>query len=580
MKKLFLFYFLLLFIGLGRSFAQGENFTSKQVINANTPAGHFRQPFAMVMGPDDSLWVTEKRGYVTRVNRFNGGKTQLLDIHNKVRFTTSVSGGVVTAINQDGMFGIALHPELNLGTGNDYVYLAYCYDSSGLRRTKIVRYNYNRSIPSLTGEVTLLKGIPASTDHNSGRLVIGNMGTATTPNYQLFYTAGDQGANQFSNSCDTIESQYTPTAAQMAVGDLSRYCGKILRINLDGSIPADNPFFNGVQTHIYTMGHRNPQGLAFERDANGVLVPGGKLYSCEQGPAVDDEINLIQNGKNYGWPRVAGRLDNNWYRYYSWNAGGDCSSYSGECSVQQTTLGIQESTFSDPNYEDPIFDMYPETPTGGTGCNWLTNPTVAPSSLAYYYFTDKIPGWSNGLLVSTLKTSALLRLRLDADGDAIAAGTDTVQYFKNTSALNRFRDIVVANDGITFYILTDSVGSTSGPSAGSDGGVTDRGSILEYQYTGIVLALGPPPVHARNSRIDFKIYPVPTAKILYVESKEDVAAPLVYHIYDVAGKSLMEGSSNHDKFSINVEQLTKGMYIIKVFDNNEINIATKKIIKD
>ena len=74
--------------------------------------------------------------------------------------------------------------------------------------------------------------------------------------------------------------------------------GKVLRLNLDGSIPKDNPSFNGVVSHIYTLGHRNPQGLAF--------APNGKLLQSEQGPNSDDEINLVLKGGNYGWPNVAG----------------------------------------------------------------------------------------------------------------------------------------------------------------------------------------------------------------------------------------------------------------------------------
>jgi len=85
-----------------------ESFSSKRVINASP----LRQPFAMLMEPDDSLWVTGRRGYVTRVNTSNGGKTQLLNIAGLVKFTTSGSGASL-GISQDGMFGIALHPELN-----------------------------------------------------------------------------------------------------------------------------------------------------------------------------------------------------------------------------------------------------------------------------------------------------------------------------------------------------------------------------------------------------------------------------------------------------------------------------------
>ncbi|RYG48232.1 MAG: hypothetical protein EOO01_13810, partial [Chitinophagaceae bacterium] len=459
MKLLFIAFFLL--IGISESIVHAqETFSAKRQVNASTAAGRFRHPFAMVLGPDDSLWITERRGYVTRMNRIDGGKTQLLNIRSLVKFTTSGGG-----IKQDGMLGIALHPEL-FSAGNNFVYLAYTYDSSSLRRVKIVRYTYNRSVPSLTGEVTLVRGIPGSDDHNGGKLVIGNFGTKLAPDYKLIYSCGDRGANQFGNSCDSIQSQYIPTYAQVTVGNKTRYNGKILRINLDGSIPSDNPDFGGIgRSHVWSVGHRNPQGLAFERDDSNRVVPNGKLYSSEQGPASNDEVNIIEGGKNYGWPRVAGKRDNVWYKYYQWSNNGGCSSYPGECSSTQTTSGVTESTFPLASHTNPIFDLYPATPPGGAGCNWLTNPTLAPSSIIVYPFSNKIPGWENSLLISTLKSSAVYRLKLNATKDGSLSVSDSViRYFKEAS-LNRYRDIVVANDGVTFYLLTDSVGGTSGPSA-------------------------------------------------------------------------------------------------------------------
>ena len=90
------------------------------------------------------------------------------------------------------------------------------------------------------------------------------------------------------------------------------YQGKILRINLDGSIPSDNPIVNGVRSHVYSYGHRNPQGLVFG--------PGGLLYAAEHGPSTDDELNLITPGANYGWPLVAGYKDDRSYAYSNWSA--------------------------------------------------------------------------------------------------------------------------------------------------------------------------------------------------------------------------------------------------------------------
>ena len=98
----------------------------------------------------------------------------------------------------------------------------------------------------------------------------------------------------------------------MQAQDWSSYWGKILRIDLDGGIPSDNPAINGVRSHIYSYGHRNQLGLAF--------APGGLLYESEHGPSSDDEVNLILPGRNYGWPHVAGHRDDKAYTYANWSA--------------------------------------------------------------------------------------------------------------------------------------------------------------------------------------------------------------------------------------------------------------------
>ncbi len=574
MSKVLVVFTLVYSVSLTDLYGQRETFETKRIVNQNTAAGRLRHPFAMQMGPDDSLWITERRGYVVKMNTQNGGKHQLLDINALVRFTVSGS-----SIKQDGMLGIALHPELNMGTGNDFVYLAYCYDSSGLRRVRIVRYTYNRNVPSLTTPIVLMRGLHGSDDHNGGKLAIGNFGTASVPIYQLLYTAGDRGANQFGNACDSIESQYIPTAAQVAAGDIRRYSGKILRLNLDGSIPVTNPVINGTRSHIYSFGHRNPQGISFERDDNYELVPAGKIYSSEQGPATNDEINIIASGMNYGWPRVAGKQDNNWYKYYKWASTGGCSSYAGECSAIQTGSGQAESTFSSPVYRNPIFDLYPGTPAGGSNCNWLLNPTIAPSSIIHYPYSSRIPAWQNCLLITTLKSSAMYRLKLTADGNgSLSVADSVVEYFKDINALNRYRDIALGADGITIYLLTDSVGGTSGPSAGNDGGVTNRGSVIAYKYAGSVLAIGNDPLYVNNARLQVKIYPNPVTDVLLIESKRNVAKPIFYQLLDVMGRLVLNGSSTKDKIAINVQRLPRGIYSIKLFNGRDVLISTEKIV--
>jgi len=106
---------------------------------------------------------------------------------------------------------------------------------------------------------------------------------------------------------------HTPvrTLAQVQAADWSTYQGKILRLNLDGSIPRDNPVLNGVRSHIYSYGHRNPQGLAFA---------GNRLFDSEHGESIDDEVNLVVPGGNYGWPLIAGYQDDQSYVYANWSA--------------------------------------------------------------------------------------------------------------------------------------------------------------------------------------------------------------------------------------------------------------------
>jgi PQQ-dependent dehydrogenase (s-GDH family) len=150
----------------------------------------------------------------------------------------------------------------------------------------------------------ILVGLPHGTDHGGGRLVFG-------PDAKLYLSRGDHGSNFLANYCDVNRAQDTPTEAEIRRHDWSTYQGKILRINLDGSIPGDNPVIHGVRSHIYSYGHRNPEGMVFDGD---------KLYASEHGESVDDELNLIQPGKNYGWPLIAGFQDDQSYVYANWSA--------------------------------------------------------------------------------------------------------------------------------------------------------------------------------------------------------------------------------------------------------------------
>jgi len=224
-------------------------------------------PWEITWGPDKMLWVTERTGKrVTQIDPVTGERRVAITIDE-----VSAPGG------QDGLLGMALHPELLKGTGNDYVYVAYTYvdkkkepdpdvaDPGSPYRYlygKIVRLHYNAANRTLSDPVNIITGLPAGDDHQGGRLKIG-------PGNKLHFTIGDQGHNQFSNFCLHIEAQRLPTQKEIDARDYASYVGKTLRINLDGSIPLDNPRLNGVVSHVYTYGHRNPEGLVSA--SNGIL---------------------------------------------------------------------------------------------------------------------------------------------------------------------------------------------------------------------------------------------------------------------------------------------------------------------
>jgi glucose/arabinose dehydrogenase len=212
----------------------------------------------------------------------------------------------------------------------------------------------------------VIDNIGASDIHNGSRLVIG-------PDLKLFISTG-----------------INPATAQ----NVSSRNGKILRLNLDGSVPADNPVAGNP---YWSWGHRNPQGLVFANN---------KLYSSEHGPSNDDEINIIEKGRNYGWLNVQGFCDQ-----------------SGEQGFCQSN-----------NVKEPLKA-------------WT--PTIATCGLDYYNH-DLIPQWKNSLLLATLKNKRLYQLKLDASFSTI---TETNEYF--TNKYGRIRDICISPAGKVYLCTSD-----------------------------------------------------------------------------------------------------------------------------
>lgn len=404
-------------------------------------------PWQMRAAPDGSVWVTERvAGRVLRVDPRDGSLATLIAVAESVQHHA-----------QDGLLGLALPRNFLRTPSARSVYLSFTYDAdpgpAEVRRLKVRRYTYDPVRLTLDAPVDLIENLPAGDDHIAGRLVYGTDDT-------LYLSLGDQGFNQFGLSCAPIRAHELPTAADVAARHWPEiYQGKVLRINLDGSIPADNPTIRGVRSHVYSYGHRNPQGLAMTAD--------GAIYESEHGPSMDDEVNRIRPGRHYGWPFVAGHQDDRVYVYANWSqsAPTPCASLPFDPVIAPPSVPQQpERAWRDPAFAPPIqtfFTVGPDYRFDTSG-----NATIAPSGIDVYDARPSvIPGWTRSVLVTSLLRGVVFRVKLNAAGDRPVG--EPLAYFKTES---RYRDVLVGADGRTIYVATDAT-SRAHP-----------GAILEFTY--------------------------------------------------------------------------------------------------
>ena len=421
-------------------------------------------PWEVVLGPDDQLWVTERTARrVVRVNPATGTVTPALDL-------TSASYDPKESWHE-GVLGLALHPDLLKKADRDYAYVAFTYDADPgpglLRKLKLQRYTYDAAKQSLVSPIDVITNVPAHDDHGGGRVAYGSDG-------KLYLTRGDSGGNWLANYCTPIKSHDLPTAAQVSAHDWSLYEGKILRLNADGSIPTDNPELNGVRSHVYSYGHRNPQGLGFG--------PNGLLYSSEHGPNTDDELNLIVAGGNYGWPYIAGYRDDRAYVYANWSQskGTPCASLkfveAGDPppSVPRTRESEWKGTFQPPlRTFFTVAENYDVAKSGSS--------TIAAGGLEVYAARDGISGWATSILQPGMTMGRVYRVKLSDDGRSAVGSNE--ELFRTA---NRYRDIAVGRDHRTFYLVTDNngLGTTTDASGARVRTFANPGSILEFKYQG------------------------------------------------------------------------------------------------
>ncbi len=422
-----------------------ETFTSRVV------ATGFEDPWEVAWGPDGYLWLTERVGKrVVRVDPATGARKVAVTIDE-----------VHQALAQDGLLGLVLHPQLL--RGSNYVYVMYTYDAdpgpAELRRAKIRRYTFDPSTERLGSPVDLVTDLPHGPDHGASRLVFG-------PDDKLYASRGDHGSNFLAYYCEPIRAQELPTAADVQARNWRGYEGKILRLELDGSIPADNPLLNGVRSHVFSYGHRNPQGMAFG--------PDGRLYESEHGQDTDDEVNRIEAGRNYGWPLIAGYKDDRYYTYANWSASAPtpCADLEYGRDPPNTVPRIKESDVNLPDFTPPLATFF-TVPTGYDS-RALGNATAALAGLEVYA-SPTIPGWSPSILVAGMTSGVIYRVPIDGAGGA------PLTYFK---AEDRYRDLAVAPDGRRIYIVTDTRGRVVTASGAMTATLAHPGALLELTYSG------------------------------------------------------------------------------------------------
>ncbi|MDX1490788.1 MAG: PQQ-dependent sugar dehydrogenase [Pseudohongiellaceae bacterium] len=355
--------------GVGVVQAQSELHRSAlHDFNVVTVVDGLEVPWSMAWLPNGDMLVTERAG---RLRIVRDG--QLLP--------EAVPGvpEVFTTGGQAGLFDVLPHPNFE---DNQYLYLSFAkpQEERGASTTTIVR---GRLVNDRLEDVTeIFAANAAGAGHYGGRIIFDDEG-------YLFASLGDRMAPP--------RGDLSAHPAQ----DLSNHHGVIVRLNDDGSVPEDNPFVgeDGVEPAIWSYGHRSPQGLAQDPVS-------GKLWMTEHGPQGGDEVNLVQPGKNYGWPVVG--------RGLNYGPG----------------TPIHESIAAD-GMENPAHF-------------WV--PSIAASGLAIYN-GSQFPEWSGDLFAGGLAGEQLARLTLNEEGTEVMYEETLLPY------IGRIRDVRVGPDGYIYVAI-------------------------------------------------------------------------------------------------------------------------------
>ncbi len=430
-------------------------------VDTQSVATNLDTPWEILWGPDDHIWLTERYGRVSRLDPESGELRELITIEE------------VYETGESGLLGMALHPNFQ---DSPYVYLVYNYLEGSSIKERLVRYTYDNE--QLNSALVLMEGLDGSSIHNGSRIVIDSLN-------HLYFTTGDAGNTSHSQNLDSRN-------------------GKILRMNLDGSIPDDNPY---QDSYVWTYGHRNPQGL--------VISPEGIMYSSEHGPASDDEVNIIEKGRNYGWPDVMGYCDE--------------SSEAAFCEEH--------------NVKEPI-------------AAWT--PTLAVAGITHYHHSP-VPEWDNSILMTTLKESELVQLKLSDDGKEVAEET---VWFDNW--FGRLRDVCVSPDGKVYLAVSNRDGR------GNPNPEDDR--IVEF-------AAATSTSLSSFSKEDqtLEIYPNPMEGLTRLNIPDEYVDGTI-KLYNAIGSLVFQKKATQRNETLDAGQFTEGIYII-VLQKEHRQISERVILK-
>ncbi len=332
---------------------------NKTNFRVETVASGLEVPWGFAFLPNKDLLFTERPG---RVRLIESGKLRPEPIYMVPDVEPS---------SESGLMDISIHPDF---AGNGFIYLAYAYNSDG-KRVKVVRYKYTGG--KFTEPKNIVQDIPAAPNHAGTRARFG-------PDGKLYVTTGDATDWNLAQKTDSI-------------------AGKTLRLNDDGTIPKDNPFVGqpAYRPEIWTIGHRNAQGLAWQ--------PGsGLMFQTEHGPSGfegkgggADEVNIVERGKNYGWPTIYGK----------------------------TTA---------PGLEPPLLEY---------------SPACAPASGAFYN-GDKFPAFKGNFFFGCLRSARMIRVVLD--GRKVVSQENMLE-----GNLGRIREIAEGPDGFIYFSTSNRDGRGS-----------------------------------------------------------------------------------------------------------------------